>query len=749
MRKNLLLLSLLGVIMLFLSSCYVSTKTYSPEKVAGSDKIASDNVRQYSFSQSSSPSLSNPTFKVRTKFRDKYEYRTKVKKKHKYKTLDFSELIIGYGPPLAYAGWVYYLWEPGMTIDEFMDEHLVATILGGAAVGWLIGIVGTTDGVRYYYKEEYTTGSNQTYTGDYKYASNQLFTVKANGKSKDVYTDNSGYLAINPLDFKYDNLSTKSNVSFSVYKNGTYLQKFSQNTGDWTKPYVTIVSSYTPVYSSYSSSKRVKTAVKNMEFERYDYQNGRYKIMIDNNYGWIDAKDARLYYSSKSKASETKNLDFEPVIKEYVIAKMEEWIVRGEFEKKEDYAMRISPDNRAKVRNFFTQEALNQFGSEQVVLKNPVLHKYDPDNEVFKITFDDGIEFLLGVPIVIAPDFKSNFNRAKFVNLEYNLLNKKFILTRADVDLLDTVFTYDRRLSVNYKKTDDYVIDIDKDINIPNYVVTPPSGNTPNAKKSDVDINIPETKAKKENTYALIIGNEHYAKYQTGLTQTSDVEFAVNDAKMFKEYLVKTVGIPAENIIEIYDAQRYQMVKGINQLVGLAEVGNSETELIFYYAGHGFPEKNTKESYLIPVDIPGAEVTNGIKISDLYTDLTKHNPARVTVFLDACFSGGGRNQGLVPARSGIVLQPKEEKLKGNLIVFSATSGDQIALPYSNKKHGMFTYFLLKALKNSNGNITYGKLADELIKNVPKTSILENSKKQIPEVNVSPSIGNKWENWKVK
>jgi hypothetical protein len=33
------------------------------------------------------------------------------------------------------------------------------------------------------------------------------------------------------------------------------------------------------------------------------------------------------------------------------------------------------------------------------------------------------------------------------------------------------------------------------------------------------------------------------------------------------------------------------------------------------------------------------------KTMDLYRDLTSGNATRVTVFLDACFSGGGRNAG--------------------------------------------------------------------------------------------------------
>jgi hypothetical protein len=120
---------------------------------------------------------------------------------------------------------------------------------------------------------------------------------------------------------------------------------------------------------------------------------------------------------------------------------------------------------------------------------------------------------------------------------------------------------------------------------------------------------------------------------------------------------------------------------------------------------------------------------------------------RVSVFLDACFSGGAREQGLVAAR-GVKIQPRSAGVKGNMIVFSATSGKQTALPYREKNHGFFTYFLLKKLQSCKGDITYQELADYMKKKVSIESVLLNDKEQIPHVNVSPSVYDNWENWKL-
>ena len=47
--------------------------------------------------------------------------------------------------------------------------------------------------------------------------------------------------------------------------------------------------------------------------------------------------------------------------------------------------------------------------------------------------------------------------------------------------------------------------------------------------------------------FALVINNEDYQRYQTGLNSDQNVQFARNDAITFKEYLTKTLGVPDEN----------------------------------------------------------------------------------------------------------------------------------------------------------------------------------------------------------
>ena len=58
---------------------------------------------------------------------------------------------------------------------------------------------------------------------------------------------------------------------------------------------------------------------------------------------------------------------------------------------------------------------------------------------------------------------------------------------------------------------------------------------------SNIDVNIP-VNSKVDNRYALIIGNEDYKSYQTTLSSEQNVDYAVNDATVFKNYALNTWG---------------------------------------------------------------------------------------------------------------------------------------------------------------------------------------------------------------
>ena len=171
--------------------------------------------------------------------------------------------------------------------------------------------------------------------------------------------------------------------------------------------------------------------------------------------------------------------------------------------------------------------------------------------------------------------------------------------------------------------------------------------------------------------------------------------------------------------------------------------------IIFYYAGHGIPDEKNSSSYLLPVDGFGNDVSSGYGLDKLYACLSSVPTKSVIVLLDACFSGSNRDGEMLVSARSVTIKAKQNAPKGNMVVLSASQGDETAYPYKEKEHGMFTYYLLKKLQESKGEITLAELADYVTTEVKKRSIVINGKMQTPSVNTSPHIGNNWKNWKLK
>ena len=271
---------------------------------------------------------------------------------------------------------------------------------------------------------------------------------------------------------------------------------------------------------------------------------------------------------------------------------------------------------------------------------------------------------------------------------------------------------------------------------------------TDQALRSDVDRNIPTIEPTYPNRYALVIGNEDYSKFQKGLASESNVAFARNDAQVVRDYLQRTMGVPAEQIDLKLDATGGEMEQAMERLKNLIQYTQGEAEVFVYYAGHGLPDEGG-ESYLIPVDVSGANVRMGVRLADWYQKLCEFPSKRVTVFLDACFSGGARGTELLAMARGVKIVPRANSLPGNLLVFTATSGEQSALPWAAQSHGMFTYHLLKFWQERRGDGSYGELAERLTRQVGLESVRTNNTKQDPQVLYSDRIADAWTMWKFR
>ena len=270
------------------------------------------------------------------------------------------------------------------------------------------------------------------------------------------------------------------------------------------------------------------------------------------------------------------------------------------------------------------------------------------------------------------------------------------------------------------------------------------AGNVNIKPPTDVDSNIP-IGAEKAGRYdiAVVIGNKSY------LPHADDVDYAIRDAEVMKEYLVTLMGFDPKNVFLHKDANRLVMEEEFgtrNEPGGhISElVVKGQSRVFVYYAGHGAPdgEGNNLESYFVPVgaDLKRLKIT-GYRQQTLYDNLAKLGAKSVTVVLDTCFSGMLPNKGgsLIKGVSAVSrTPPKIAAAPDSILRITSSKNDQVSTWYPEMKHGLFTYYYLKGLRgeadaNSDGRITAAEMRGWLDKYVPFEARRLSSKQQTPEV----------------
>lgn len=492
---------------------------------------------------------------------------------------------------------------------------------------------------------------------------------------------------------------------------------------------------------------------------KYGYINAQNRIVVDFIYDYaysigadghaaviIDGQEKRIrvFNPKIPTSSASPILPFSTFAKQYVESKINTWQQKGRYEKTIDWQKRVNINTRDAKIAALTQEA------EQLYLKQknkPTLfmkiQNYDADNEVFLIESSYG-QLLVPVPIKRAPMFEKLWDRIikeprYFIENDYPALSEvKFTMPDGDV------YKYSNQASLNYVAADiDYQFD-PIEIEVPG---SPSSKGTQTISKnnitvgrSDVDLNIPLVSRHNENTFAVIIANENYQ-------QEANVPFAHNDGQTFSEYCTKTLGIPSKNVHLVLDATLNNIRGEVGWMNRVARAYDGHAKFIFYYAGHGIPDERTKDAYLLPTDGYGSDVLTGYKIERLYEQLANLPAESVLVFMDACFSGSQRGDAMLASTRGVAIKTKSEIPEGRIVVFSAAQGDETAYPLMDKGHGTFTYYLLKKLQLTKGNVSLGELTDYVTQQVER-AVVTNRKSQTPMVSPSAAMGKKWRELKM-
>lgn len=473
-----------------------------------------------------------------------------------------------------------------------------------------------------------------------------------------------------------------------------------------------------------------------------DFSDGLAQVVFNGNNGYIDKTGQ--WFDSAEEMMQT----YSAFARHFVETDINQWQKKGKYEKMAQWQARVSDINRQKRIDSLVSVAQEQFiRTESKKLKlNYEIVDYDSESEVFLIHDTRFGNLLVPVPIEEAEQFENAF---KVISREdtYCINGDNLGLKEAlFITPYDKTYAYNNTASLSFASIDiDYTFE---SVSFEDEILPQKSGSQLIASKnvkvgpSDVDQKIPDTHAVNDSTFALIIANENY-KF------VSNVPFALNDGKVFEDYCTKTLGIPKDHIHRAEDAT-YGMIMGeLDWITNIAKVFNGNAHIIVYYAGHGIPDDNTRDAYLLPVDGTGSNTSTAIKLSSIYSRLNENPTESTIVFLDACFSGAQRNGQMLAQARGVAIKPKAERPTGNMVVFSAASDDETAYPYNEKGHGLFSYYLLKKIQETQGEVTLGDLAAYITENVSQQSIVQNAKSQTPTVVPSMELGDQWKEIKLK
>lgn len=235
---------------------------------------------------------------------------------------------------------------------------------------------------------------------------------------------------------------------------------------------------------------------------------------------------------------------------------------------------------------------------------------------------------------------------------------------------------------------------------------------------------LPSPVAARPHAHAVIIGIERYRE------KIPRADFAAGDAKLAAEYFHRVLGVPEENLVLLGDerATKSDFEKYFERwLPNRVEKGD---EVFVYFSGHGAPNSKTGESYLVPYDADPTYIEQtGYSVKRLYAQLAKLPAKRTVLVLDSCFSGAGGRSVIAKGARPLVAVAANEVPRG-LLVISASASDQISNSYEEKRHGLFTYFFLKGLRDKKGDLRAAY--DYLKPQVTRVARREYNADQVPQ-----------------
>jgi uncharacterized caspase-like protein len=235
--------------------------------------------------------------------------------------------------------------------------------------------------------------------------------------------------------------------------------------------------------------------------------------------------------------------------------------------------------------------------------------------------------------------------------------------------------------------------------------------------------------------WAVIIGVGGYEN-----SAVPRLRYSVADADAIYQTLI-SAGFKKENILLLTDkTERKPTLRNIKWALGtfLARSAHKDDLVMIYFAGHGASEVDQRgierdglSKYLVPVDAdPDDLYSTALPMDEMQNVLARIEAERITVFLDACYSGaaGGRTFASTKTRTvnvDDIFLDRLTRSKGRAIV-TASRPSELSIELAELGHGIFTYYLVRGLQgyadnNRDGIVSLQELYEYLAHEVSRKS----------------------------
>lgn len=258
------------------------------------------------------------------------------------------------------------------------------------------------------------------------------------------------------------------------------------------------------------------------------------------------------------------------------------------------------------------------------------------------------------------------------------------------------------------------------------------------AEPRNTALDAPASGTSGENAWAVVIGIEDYRE------ELAPATGAEADARAFADYARRTLNVPEANLKMLLGerASRADLSAALMEWLPRNAV-EPDGRVYVFFSGHGTPDVESGEAYLLPYDAnPTYVKSGGLRVDEVQTKLASLQGQQVYLFLDACFSGQGERS-VLPKGTRPVVPVQQLNAAEGVVTFSASRADETTGADPSGRHGLFTHHLLGGLtggadSNGDGDVTIAELREHLVSTVTVAARRQN-RDQTPTVAVPASL----------